>query len=458
MTLASGEGLARLIAFAATVYLARRLGADVYGVIGFAAAVLIYLSRFTDGGIDLGLGVREMAADPVTTAARAPAILTARVTAAVVLGALLSVVAMATLPYPDGVVLAAFGLTLIPVGASPRWILLGMSKTRAVAVARTIGEALMLILVLSLVHGRQDVLVAPLAQFIGDATAAALLLWWIARQGIRLRPTFDWIAIRPLAGRAWPLVASALLGLVIYNADFIFLRFFRDRQAVGLYAAAYVLVTFLSNMGVMYSLSLLPSLTRTSAVRADQDALYHTATAHVFAVGFPIALGGSLLAAGMIDAVFGSGYANSAEALRILIWAMPLSVLRDVPVFTLMALGREDQIMRLTAWAAALSLVLNVILIPPYGLIGAAVATVVTEGVRMVVALIAVRSHGFGLTTPARLWKALVAGAVMAAILTIVSPATVWIAIALGALGYAISLGLLGGIAVRRGMLPSLNV
>jgi O-antigen/teichoic acid export membrane protein len=378
--------------------------------------VLIYLARIVDGGIDLGIGVREMAANPEVTIERAPAIITIRVVAAVLIAAVVAALAMALLPYPDSVVLALFSLTLLPIGASARWILVGMEKTRVVAAARAAGEAAMVVLVIVLVRSRTDLLYAPISQFVGDALAALILLWWVVRQGIHLGVAFEWDAVRPLVARSVPLVGSALLGLLIYNSDLIFLRFVRDRESVGLYAVAYTLVSFIANMGVAYFLTLLPGLTRTTEVLDDHRAVYHTATAHVFAVGFPIAVGGALLSSPIIDTIFGGGYSESASALRILVWAIPVSLLRDVPVMALLARGREDRILRLTAWAAALSIALNLLLIPPFGLIGAAAATVLTETFRML------------------------------------------IAVALGAGAYLATLGLLGGISLRRGSLPALNV
>lgn len=430
----------------------------MYGTIGFSTAVLIYLARIVDGGIDLGIGVREMAAHPEITVERAPAIITIRLIAAVILSAVVAAVAMLLLPAPDNMVLALFSLTLIPVGASARWILVGMEKTRVVAAARAAGEAVMVLLVIAFVRGRTDLLYAAISQFAGDALAAVILLWWVIRQGIHLRVAFDWDAVRPLAARSVPLVGSALLGLLIYNSDLIFLRFLRDRESVGLYAVAYALVSFIANMGVAYFLTLLPGLTRTTEDLDDHRAVYHTATAHVFAVGFPIAVGGALLSTQIINTIFGSGYSESASALRILVWAIPVSLLRDVPVISLLARGREDRILRLTAWAAALSIALNLLLIPPFGLIGAAAATVVTETFRMLVAVVAVRPYGIPLTTMSRFWKPTVAAGVMAAALILISPSSMWIAVAIGTGAYIATLALLGGISLRPGALPALNV
>jgi O-antigen/teichoic acid export membrane protein len=316
----------------------------------------------------------------------------------------------------------------------------------------------MVVLVIVLVRSRADLLFAPVSQFIGDAVATGILLWWVTRQGIRLPIAFDWTAVRPLVTRAVPLVGSALLGLLIYNSDLILLRFLRDRESVGLYAVAYTLVSFIVNIGAAYFLTLLPGLTRTSDVLDDHREVYDTAAAHVFAVGLPIAAGGALLSAQIIDTIFGSGYSESAPALRILVWAIPVSLLRDVPVMALLARGREDKIFRLTALAASLSIVLNLLLIPPYGLAGAAVATVVTETVRMVVAVVAVREYGIPVTILSRFWKATAAAAVMATLLIVIAPETLWIAVLTGVAGYVAALALLGGISLRRGGLPSLNL
>ncbi len=420
--------------------------------------MLIYFSRIADGGIDLGLGIREMAANPRATIAAAPAILSARILVSLALVVILSAIAFVALPYPDAAVLAAYSLTLIPVGASCRWIHLGLENTRVLAVVRALGEATTVLLLIALVRGPGDLLLAPLASFAGDALAAAILVWSVVRHGIRLAPTFDFGPIRPLLGRARSLVASALVGLLIFNSDLILLRFLVNREAVGLYAVAYTLITFFLNMGAAYSLSLLPTLTRTSSVPADHHRLYHTATAHVFALSLPVAIGGSLLARPIIELVFGAGYERSAAALAVLIWAIPLSLLRDVPVMALLAWGSERRIFRLTAWAAGLNIALNLVLIPRYGLLGAAAATVVTEAFRMVAALVAVREHGFELTPFSRLWKPLVAGTLMAAMVVVLASPAMWLAVAVGALGYILLLALMGGITITHGAFPSLNL
>src|SRR5690606_28349872 len=98
----------------------------------------------------------------------------------------LLVVAGFVLRQPDGAVLALYGLTLVMVGGSTRWIHLGLERTRFAAVSRIVGELTMVVLVLLLVRGPADVTRVPLAQFLGDSLAALLLLAALRRSGIRL--------------------------------------------------------------------------------------------------------------------------------------------------------------------------------------------------------------------------------------------------------------------------------
>ena len=454
--LGAGEVVARLLSFAATVYLARTLGAASYGVIGVATAVLLYFSRAAEAGLDL-VGVHEIVRDPRCASALGSSAITFRLLLAAALAGIL-LVAGVFLPQPEGAVIAAYGLTLLAVGASSRWIHLGLERPGRVAISRSIGDGAMLVLVLLLVHGPGDLGHVPLAQFVADSLAALLLLLWLSREGIELRVRLDWSVVTPVLRRAWPLLLAVLLGLLVYNSDLLFLRFFRSAEEVGYYAAAYTLIGFTINMGLAYRLSLLPTLSRLEATPARGHALYQTAIAQVFAIVCPAAIGGAVLAPQIIGTIFGEAYAPGAEAMRILVWAIPLSLMRDVPVVALVARRREDRILRLNAWAAAVNIVLNLVLIPRFGLLGAATSTVLTETVRMVQAFVYARAEGYGALEVSRAWKPVLAGLAMAAALLVAQPRMLWAALLLGVAGYGIALAALGGVRFRRGEPPALSV
>jgi O-antigen/teichoic acid export membrane protein len=457
LALSSGELLARTVAFAATIYLARTLGPSLYGVIGFATAVLLYLSRVADFGIDL-TGAREIAADPTRLESLAPSVITMRLLIAAGLVVVTSTLALLLLPSPDGTVLAVYAVTLLAVAGGTRWIFYGLERGTAIAVTRTCGEVVMAGLVVLFVHGPSDVVRAPIAQVAGDTAAAVLLALWLTRRGYKLSLGLDWQMAAPVFRRALPLVLAALLGLVIYNSDLIFLRAFSGTRTVGYYAAAYSLISLLVNLGLSYRVSLLPSLTRLVAHSAQQRELYSAAMAHVFAIAIPLGLGGFLLAPQIIGIVFGPAYAEAVPALQLLIWTVPLCLLRDVPSAALLAMAREDQFFRLTAWGAAINVGLNLLLIPRFGMIGAAIATVTTEIVRLCLALAYMHAHGFRVRTLHLFGRVSLAAVGMAALLIVARPPALWVALLLGVGAYAVALVALRALRVRWGELPALRL
>ena len=453
-----GEAAARLIGFVAMLVVARRVGASMYGVIGVATAVVLYLNRVVDGGIELGLGVREIARSPARLAEIVPSILTARLLVAGGLVLLVSIVGLAILPQPDGTTLVVMAFTLFAVGGGARWVHVGLNQSRFAAGAMTVGQVAAASLMILLVKGPGDVVKVPTFLLAGEGLASGLLLWWLGPEVRRLRAEIRWEVIRPLAPRAAALVVSALLGIVIYNADFIFLRLLHGSAAVGYYNAAYTLVTFFLNLGTAYSLSLLPSLTRLAESRDDQHRLYHSAMAHVFAAGLPFAIGGSLLAGQITLLLYGTAYTSAAEPFRLLIWCLPLCLLRDVPLMALQAAGQESRILRITLLAAVLNLALNAVLIPRWAILGAAAATLITEGIRMLLALGFVGQAGYGLGWLGRLWRPLVASAAMAGVLTLAGPLPLGVAIPAGVAVYLLVLVAVGGLHIRGKALPILRV
>ncbi len=458
LALGLGEALARLLAFAAMVVAARRLGPAMYGVVGVATALALYLNRVVDWGLDLGLGVREVAARGHDLARALPAILTARLLLAFGVIALAVGGSLLFLPAPDAAVVALSMFTLLNVALSTRWVHIGLGQARVAALAMVVGQALFGLLLVLLVHGPGDVARVPLGQLAGEAAAALLLLVALRRGGHALPVSLDRAVVAPLVPRGGALMGSALLGIFIFNAGLIFLRAERGPAAAGYYTAAYTLVTFFLNVGIAYSLALLPELTR---VRDDAEArrqVAHTAMAQVLTLSLPVALGGALLAPQVIGLIYGVGYAAAARPLAILLWTLPLCVLRDVPIMALQAGGREGAVLRLTAWAAGINLVLTGVLVTRYGLVGAAWAGVATEAARLGLALAAVRRERVDLVSPLRLWKTLLAlGAMVGAVLGLPG-ANVLVRVAAGGVSFLAVLGLTGGIRLRAGGRPSLAV
>ncbi|MEP6999583.1 MAG: flippase [bacterium] len=443
-----GETVARLIGFGGTVYVARRLGADSYGIIAVAAAIVLYFSHVADFSIEV-LGARSVAREPGSVDHITAPLLVARLWLALGCIAVLCVAGIFFLPQPDGAILAVTSFTLIGIAGSTRFVFLGIERPVAAAVGRVIAELLALALIVVFVRTPGDMSLVPWAHVVGDGTMVVILALVLKRFGYSLRVRRAPDVVRPLFMSAWPLVAHAVLGLAIFNSDLIFLRALRDARTAGMYAAAYTLISFLLNIGVTYGNSLLPVLAREGSDDADparQRALFDHAMIQVLTVALPLAAGGCLLAGGLMQLVFGATYAAAVPALQVLIWSIVVAWVRNVVQMGLIARHQQAFVLRTSVWSAAANFVLNVLLIPRYGMIGAAVATVATETIRTVVALVYSGRLGLPFGVATRLWRPVLATATMATILWLVPLPSVVAAVPLGVIAYAAVLIGTGGV------------
>lgn len=447
--LAAGEVFSRLIGFAATIYLARRLGVEGYGLIGFAVAVLMYAAAIADAGLE-HTGPQEVAHAPNVQAPLLWSLLISRALWSIIVASAVSIGALALFSGVERSVLVLFALTLLPLGANVRWFHVGLERTAIVAASRVATEAVRVLIILLLVRGPDDLTIVPLAQVAGEAVAAVLLVAGLRQQGIALSFTIDPGLARAVLRRSAPMAMSALLALMVYSAGLLFLRLFRDPLEVGLYVAGYTLLNLLGPLGHASALSLVPAMTRLRAAPGALRTLYADSIARAFAIGIPIAVGGWAVAPLLIDLVFGDAYATSAGVLAIVIWSMPVVLVRSVLQAAVIAHGSQQYALRATVAAALSNVVLNVVAVPLFGMHGAALATVAAETVRMAVTLVYVRQLGFPPTATVRFARSGVAAVGMGALLLVLRPATLWAALPLGVIAYVVALTLAGGLRFRR--------
>jgi len=77
----------------------------------------------------------------------------------------------------------------------------------------------------------------------------------------------------------------------------------------------------------------------------------------------------------IIQTVFGADYVSASVVLQVLVWGSLLNVVGQINLSYLNASGRPFSVTSVIALAAVSNFVLNLALIPKYGMLGAAVAT-----------------------------------------------------------------------------------
>lgn len=444
LALGAGEIIGRLLAFATTLVIARVLGAEGYGVYALALAVGLYLAKASEAGLE-GVGVRTIAERPETAGRLAAAVSGLRLVAAGGIMALAALVTHFAILEPERSALLLSFVVLIPVALDLRWVLIGLEKSGPVGWARVLGEATTLGGVAWLVDDVGALDTAILCYAAGVAVGTTALWVALRRQGVRLRISWNPDLALPLLRRGLPIAGQVLLGLMIFNADLFLLRVLRDAESVGLYAAAYTPLAFAVNVGYAFAYSVLPVLVAERGAGRDASTLYGDQVVRVLSIAFPLAAGAALMAAPLMAIGFGPEYDAAAPVLAALMSSAPFAGATALSWTALTALGRERWLLGLTALAAGLNIVFNLLWIPGHGMLGAAAATVLTEVFRALATGWVAWSGGLRFPRPTRLVRSLGATAAMAVFLIYVDGAPV-LTIPAAAVVYFVVLGLVGGL------------
>jgi O-antigen/teichoic acid export membrane protein len=130
--------------------------------------------------------------------------------------------------------------------------------------------------------------------------------------------------------RAPNLGGFTLLGLVLFNADLIYLRIISGQAAAGYYAAAYTFIAFAANLSVAWAHSVMPAMALYEKTDAQRNGVYETSMLLAYAASLPVAVGGILCASPLIALVFGVNFAPAVSALAWLLPAIPIAAVREL--------------------------------------------------------------------------------------------------------------------------------
>jgi len=166
----------------------------------------------------------------------------------------------------------------------------------------------------------------------------------------------------------------------------ILLLKWKGEEAVGIYGAVDVIVMAFLIISNSLVLATFPIISRQNRISKGQTfPIYKSVFKVLIALGIPIALGGMLLNKEIISFTYGAEFSESSDVLKILIWLTPLLFLTNFTGNCLIAIDKQRLLAYICGFNTALNLALNLILIPYYGYRGAAIASLATEGINLII-------------------------------------------------------------------------
>jgi O-antigen/teichoic acid export membrane protein len=391
----------KLLSFGFSVLIIRRLGPAEFGQYGAILAIGAVFMIFSDLGLS-PYTVREVARlrNEPDHATRINQLYGNVLSLRIVLTILTAGMQIATAWLTgetsliiSAVALNSVGLLLYSIQGSTDAVLQGFERLDIAARAKVLQQVVFVVLgstALFLHAGFFGLIGASLCGIV----LLAIACWrGITALGIRpTRPTPDqWISLLRVC---FPFgVIGLTLGLS-YKFDSVLLYHFRGDVENGLYTAAYNLVFSTAMLSNIINTSLYPSLSRqASSDPASLDRVYDRILRYLLVSGLPIAVGGSILADQIILLIGGEAYRQAIDVFRILILVSPLMFVTEYLGYIVLIRGEEKKAARSVMISTAVNVIANILFIPVYGMMAAAVITVITEIV-LVIQYILVLRHG----------------------------------------------------------------
>lgn len=385
-----------------TVVAARRLNADPFGVLAFAMATGWLLGVATDAGLSMHLA-RETARHPQQGRRLALEIVGLRAG----LAFLAATVAVLATPY------------LVPRHWRLQFLLVVLAQLCG-AVIETIAHyfrGLQRSEIESAIHLSYRLTLLVLAMtvlwwwrrldYLGIAMLVPAVIAMLASVAVALRlsvpltpdstprdqdhqrsPPAGGLTPRMFFRDVFPLGAAVLISALYFRIDVYFIQQWHGFQPVGGYNAAFRLVDALRLLPAAVMAVTFPLLVRTSDMQLVRK------------IGGRLAVAGLALAAicgfgatAIVPVIYGESYAYAAPAFAVLSLALPLFFLNYALTHQVIGWDGQRAYLLIVTLALAGNVAANLLLVPTHGIIGAAIATVLTEVIVTAGCLYALRAN-----------------------------------------------------------------
>jgi len=186
--------------------------------------------------------------------------------------------------------------------------------------------------------------------------------------------------IRGLLVQAWPFALLGILSTVMVNMDTLMLGWFRGSAEVGLYGAAQRPILLLYALPALFATSLFPLFARYAHTHKEMfQKILETSLAGSIAVVLPVVVGGFIVGDQIISLLYGEAYGQAAVAFKILLFTLPIVFPAFIIGDAIVSYNGQKTFFMYSTIGAVGDIILNALLIPRFGIAGAALSTVAAQ-------------------------------------------------------------------------------
>ena len=393
IALAIGGLVAQIAVILVEVVMARSLGAAAYGIFATTYAFTILAILLFDVGTTWWMIQEGSRRQEEIPSLLGNSLLLKTITFLILYGIVVTIISQLPLPTDVKAFIAIFGFYALGLAVVDTLaaVYTARQEMHVNAVFQALSPVAILLVYLVAVSDGVSLSDAAIAYVAGSAFVGLIWFLWTCR---KLRPVARIRDAFVMVRHSYHYGFTGILRQVFYKTDVVMIAFIAGPADAGVYAAAVKFLDLFNKIPVLASRVVLPALFIESHQKTTGkfEVLVSGYARLLVSIGAVASLVTFLAAEEFVLLVFGPEYASSASVLRILSLAMILKCMMTVGEGVLSSLERHTERWASLAAAVAMNIAMNLVLIPRFGGEGAAIATLASGLVLIVLYVVT----GFG--------------------------------------------------------------
>lgn len=205
------------------------------------------------------------------------------------------------------------------------------------------------------------------------------LLWFYNKKGNQ-RLGFSFSLVKKMFAKSKYYILASMMVTVFQNTDHIMLKNISGNEENGFYTAAVISATVLQFAYTAIIDSVRPTILedKKNDVKGYHDKLIFLYSIITY-VCLVQCIGFTVFSKLIINMLYGAEYSAAVPVLRIVVWYTTFAYMGMVRNIWILAEGKHKILWKINLIAAVLNVIINALLIPKYGAIGAGVASLITQ-------------------------------------------------------------------------------
>lgn len=268
------------------------------------------------------------------------------------------------------------------------------NNAKRVAIVRLVALAISAFWRLGAIYIFDSVTLYVLGVSLETLVFGILLIWFYNREyAAEYQRRASISALKKLLKNSYPFIFSAVLMTVYGQTDKIMLKSYLDNASVGLYSVSLTLAGAISIIPSAIIEGFRPDIMN---FKVSDPQRYRQRLQQVYGLVFWVSICYcvfiTIFARPIIQLLYGSAYLGAVPSLALIVWYTSFSYFGSVNNIYMVAEGKSRWVQVTTLSGALLNILLNALLIPNFGIVGAAGASLITQVVANFLLLLIVPS------------------------------------------------------------------